>query len=605
MFQSEHIRNIAIIAHIDHGKTTLLDNLLKQSAVFQSHQKVPDRVMDSYDQEKERGITIFAKHTSIEYKGTKINIIDTPGHADFSGEVERVLGMVNSVLLLVDAREGPMPQTRFVLMKSLQMGLKPIVILNKIDREHADPEKALDLTFDLFAELGANDDQLDFKHCYASGLAGFAMMNIDDPRDNLEPLFKMIVDEVPAPTGDANAPFLMQSASIGYDDYTGRKAIGRILAGSVKKGQQVKRINAKGEETKFRVQKVEGHAGLKQVEIEEMGVGDITAISGLEDVTIGDTLCALENTTELKPIVLEEPTLSIDMMVNSGPFAGQDGKNLTMNKLRERLIREKKSNVTYTIKDDPNDTERITISGRGELHLGVLLEAMRRESYEFCVSKPQVITKEIDGKKCEPLESAHIEVPNEFSGAIIEELGKRKGEMKNMHVDEHDICHLEFLIPTRGLMGYRNQFLTATRGLGILTSVYNSYAPWKGDIAGRQQGVLIAMTPGRTNGYACFYLQERSTLFCKPGDMVYEGMVVGENVRDNDMVVNITKAKQLSNMRASGKDEAIILTPPRVFTLEEAIDFIANDEYLEVTPKHIRMRKRYLDENERKRKGKK
>ena len=604
MYSPQHIRNIAIIAHIDHGKTTMLDQMLKQSAVFGAHQKVPERVMDSYDQEKERGITIFSKHTSVFYGDTKINIIDTPGHADFSGEVERVLGMVNSVLLLVDAREGPMPQTRFVLKKSLEMGLKPIVILNKIDRPHADPEKALDLTFDLFSELGATDDQLDFQHCYASGLAGFAMMKLDEPRENFKPLFDLIVKAVPAPTGDMDAPFLMQSATIGYDDFIGRKAYGRIAAGTIKPGQTIQRINHNGEKKSFRILRVEGYVGLKPVEMKEAGVGDIIALSGLEDVTIGDILCDPANTLELKPILLEEPTLSIDFMVNSSPFAGQDGKKITFNKIRDRLLREKKSNVTYRIDECANDAERIKISGKGELHLAVLIEAMRREDFEFSVSKPQVIIKEIDGKTCEPMELAHLEVPNEFSGGIIEEFARRKAEMQALNVDENDIAHLEFMIPTRGLMGYRNTFLTATRGLGILTSVFDHYAPYKGAITTRNNGVMIAMSSGRTNSYACNTLQERSALFVKPGDMVYEGMVVGENARDNDMVVNIIKPKALTNMRASGKDEAIILTPPRVFTLEQAIDFMSDDELVEITPKFIRLRKLYLTENERKRKSK-
>lgn len=604
MYQPQHIRNIAIIAHIDHGKTTMLDQMLKQSQIFGSHEKVPERVMDSYDQERERGITIFSKHTSIFYGDTKINIIDTPGHADFSGEVERVLGMVNSVLLLVDAREGPMPQTRFVLKKSLEMGLKPIVVLNKIDRPHADAEKALDLTFDLFSELGATDEQLDFEHCYASGLSGFAMMGIDDERKDFKPLFDLVVQSVPAPTGDLEAPFLMQSATIGYDDFIGRRAYGRIAAGTVKPGQTIQRINHDGVAKSFRILRVEGYVGLKAVEMEVAGVGDIIAISGLEDVTIGDILCDPANTLELPAIRLEEPTLSIDFMVNSSPFAGQDGKKITFNKIRDRLFREKKSNVTYRIDDTPDNAERITVSGKGELHLAVLIEAMRREDFEFSVSKPQVIIKEIDGKKCEPIEIAHLEVPNEFSGGIIEEFAKRKGEMQSLNVDENDIAHLEFLIPTRGLMGYRNTFLTATRGLGILTSVFDHYAPHKGSIDARNNGVMIAMSTGRTNSYACNTLQERSDLFVKPGDMVYEGMVVGENARDNDMVVNIIKPKALTNMRASGKDEAIMLTPPRVFTLEQAIDFIANDELVEVTPKHIRLRKLYLSENARKRANK-
>jgi len=601
MFNAKNIRNIAIIAHIDHGKTTLLDSLLKQSEIFHNHAKIPERVMDSYDQERERGITIFSKHTSIFYGDYKINIIDTPGHADFSGEVERVLGMVNSVLLLVDAREGPMPQTRFVLMKSLRMGLKPIVILNKIDRPHADPDRALNLTFDLFSELGATDEQLDFRYCYASGLDGFAMIHPEDPKENMKPLFELILEAVPEPQGDMEDPFLMQAATVGYDDYIGRQASGRILAGSVTKGMTINRINKDGEQKTFRVQRVEGHHGLHKVEMEEAGVGDIVVISGIDDVTIGDTICALDNTVTLTPIAVEEPTMSIDIMVNSGPFSGKEGKNLTMNKIRERLMKEKRSNVTLQIETPEGAIDKVTVSGRGELHLAVLIEAMRRENFEFVVSKPQVIIKIIDGMKCEPIESAHVEVPDEFAGTIIKELGYRKGEMQSLDTDDHGITRMIFLIPTRGLMGYRNELLTATKGLGIMTSHFDNFSPWKGDIPGRQRGVMISICSGSANSYACAQLQARSTLFVNPGDPVYDGMIVGENSRNKDLAVNITRGKQLTNVRASGKDDAIMLIPPRIITLEDAIDFIEDDELVEITPKSIRLRKYYLNENERKR----
>lgn len=600
MFKPEKIRNIAIIAHIDHGKTTMLDSLLKQSAVFHDHEKIPERVMDSYDQEKERGITIFAKHTSIFYEDFKINIIDTPGHADFSGEVERVLGMVNSVILLVDAKEGPMPQTRFVLMKSLKLGLCPIVVLNKIDRPHADPEKALNHTFDLFVDLGANDKQLDFSYCYASGINGYAMLHLTDPKINMKPLFDLIVQKVPPPTGDLEAPFLMQSATIEYDDYIGCQACGRILAGSIKKGTQIDHINRAGSRKSCRVQRIEGYHGLKKIEMEEGGVGDILTISGIEDVSIGDTLCSPENTIKLPPIYIEEPTLSVDIMVNSGPLAGRDGKHLTMNKIRERLLKEKKANATLRIDTYADAVDKITVSGRGELHLAVLIEAMRREGFEFLISKPQVIIKEIDSVKCEPMETAHIEIPDEFSGTVIQEMGLRKGEMQSLDKDEHNITRMDFIIPTRGLMGCYGELLTATKGLVIMTSIFESYAPWKGVIPGRKRGVLISICSGTSNGYACFGLQERSTLFVPPGVDVYEGMIVGENSRDNDLVVNVTKAKQLTNIRSAGKDENILLTPPRTFTLEEAISYIADDEFVEITPNHIRLRKRYLTENDRK-----
>ncbi|MDR3623879.1 MAG: translational GTPase TypA [Chlamydiales bacterium] len=601
MYSPEKIRNIAIIAHIDHGKTTMLDALLKQSNVFRGNELVPERVMDSYDQEKERGITIFAKHTSIFFKDFKINIIDTPGHADFSGEVERILGMVNCVLLLVDAQEGPMPQTRFVLSKSLKKGLCPIVVLNKIDRPHADPDKVLNETFDLFTELGANDEQLDFKYCYASGLGGFAIKNVNDKHVDMQPLFELIVEVVPPPPGAIENPFLMQAATIGYDDFLGRQASGRILEGSVKKGQTIAQVTPEGVVTKHKVTKIQGYFGIEKIELEEAGAGDIVGLYGIPEVTIGDTLCDPENIVQLPPITLEEPTVSIDIMVNNSPFVGKDGNHVTMNKIRDRLMHEKRANISLRIEDSEAGQDAITVSGRGELHLSVLIEAMRREGFEMTLSKPRVIIKEVNGTKEEPIERVHIEVPAEYSGTVIEELSKRKGEMQSLDTDEHDITRIEFLIPTRGLMGYRNKFLTVTRGLGILTSIFDRFEPMKGAMPARSRGVLISMCDGKTNGYACFNLQDRGTLFVSPGDEVYEGMVVGENSRDNDLMINTTKAKQLTNVRASGSDENIILIPPRLFTLEQAIDFIDDDEQIEVTPKFIRLRKRYLKEIDRKR----
>lgn len=604
MYPPEKIRNIAIIAHIDHGKTTLLDSLLKQSNIFRDNQAIPERIMDSYDQEKERGITIFAKHTSVHFEDFKINIIDTPGHADFSGEVERILGMVNSVLLLVDAQEGPMPQTRFVLSKSLKMGLRPIVVLNKIDRPHADPDRVLDSTFDLFTELGATDEQLDFRYCYASGLSGFAIHHLDEPHVNMKPLFELIVNAVAPPPGSIDAPFLMQAATIAYDDYVGRQACGRILDGTVRKGQQIIHYDAKGEQNRCTVTRIENYLGIQKIEVEEACVGDIVCLSGIPEVTIGDTLCDPKNVVRLPPIHLDEPTVSIDMTVNNSPFVGKSGKHVTMNKLRDRLLREKRANISLRIEESSEEQDKITVAGRGELHLAVLIEAMRREGYEFSISKPQVVIKEIDGQRCEPIERVHIEVPEEYSGAVIEELSKRRGELHHLDTDEHGITALEFVMPTRGLMGYRNEFLTATRGLGILTSIFEKFSPWKGAIPGRSRGVLVSMCLGKANGYACFNLQERSVLFVSPGEEVYEGMVVGENSRENDLVVNVIKGKQLTNVRASGSDENIILTPPRKFTLEQAIDYIQDDELIEVTPDAIRMRKRHLTENERKRKDK-
>lgn len=603
MFQPKKIRNIAIIAHIDHGKTTMLDSLLKQSNIFRDNEKIPERVMDSYDQEKERGITIFAKHTSIFFEDYKINIIDTPGHSDFSGEVERVLGLVNCVLLLVDAQEGPMPQTRFVLSQALKMGLRPIVVLNKIDRPHADPDRALNLTFDLFVELGATDEQLDFPICYASGLSGFATKELKDPRVDMRPLFELIIEKVPFPPGNMDLPFLMQATTLSYDDFIGRQGCGRILEGKIKKGQTITRVDKNGHPTQHRIVRIEGYHGLKKVELEEAGVGDIVSISGIPEILIGDTLCDSNHVVQLPPIALAEPTLSIEISVNNGPLVGRDGKNITMNKIRDRLMLEKRANISLKIEEVASRDDAIRVCGRGELHLAVLIEAMRREEYEFVISKPQVIVKQIDGADHEPMEVAHIEIPQDFSGPVIEELSRRKGEMRALNTNEHSITTIEFLIPTRGLMGYKNEFMTVTRGLGILTSVFDSYAPWKGEIPGRTKGALISNGPGKVTGYACFGIQERGSLFVGPGDEVYEGMVVGENSRDNDLVVNVVKGKQLTNVRASGSDENIILTPPRMFTLEQAIDYIQDDELVEVTPHFIRLRKRYLSENDRKRKG--
>ncbi len=603
MYTPNKIRNIAIIAHIDHGKTTLLDSLLKQSNIFRDNELVSERMMDSYDQEKERGITIFAKHTSLFFEDYKINIIDTPGHSDFSGEVERVLGLVNCVLLLVDANEGPMPQTRFVLSQALKIGLRPVVVLNKIDRPNADPERALNLTFDLFVELGATDEQLDFPICYASGLSGFATRKLEDPRVDMRPMFELVIEVVPPPPGNIDLPFLMQATTLSYDNFLGREACGRILEGKIRKGAQITRVDSHGAATQHKVVRIEGYLGLKRVEMDEAGVGDIVNIAGIPEIMIGDTLCAPDHIVQLPPITLAQPTLSIDIMVNNSPFVGKDGKHVTMNKIRDRLYQEKRANITLKIEEIPGREDAMRVAGRGELHLSVLIEAMRRENFEFTLSKPQVILKEEAGQTLEPFEIAHIEVPHAYSGLVIEELSRRKGEMRALSTNEHNITTLEFFIPTRGLMGYRNEFMTVTRGLGILTSVFDSFEPHKGPIPGRIRGVMISACLGKSTPYALFNLQERGTLFCNPGDEVYEGMVVGENSRDNDIVVNVAKEKHLTNVRASGSDENVILTPPRRFTLEQAIDFIADDELIEVTPNFIRLRKRYLTENERKRKG--
>ena len=598
----EKIRNLAIIAHIDHGKTTLIDALLKEANIFRENEDIPERIMDSYELEKERGITIFAKHTSLTYRDIKINLIDTPGHSDFSGEVERVLGMCNSVLLLIDAKEGPMPQTRFVLSKALKMGLCPIVVMNKIDRPNTSPEEALDKTFDLFVELGATDEQLDFLYCYVSALKGYALNDLQDEKKDLTPLFEMILEKAPPPSGRLDMPFLMQASSLSYNDFLGQGATGRILEGKIKKGTSLTLVDASGHPSSFKVTRIEGHIGLNKVEINEAGVGDIVSIFGAGEMMIGDTLCDPNHIKQLPKVELGQPTLSVEIEVNSGPFAGKEGKHVTINKIRKRLYREKKSNISLKVTEIPGREEAIAISGRGELHLSILMEAMRRENFEFLVSKPKVIFKMIHGEKHEPIEHTHIEVPDIFSGAIIEELSRRKGQMHSLSTNEHQITTLEFYLPTRGLIGYRNEFLTMTKGQGILTSIFHSYAPYKGTIPARKHGVLISINEGKTTTYAAFNLQSRGSLFVKPSDPVYEGMIVGKNNRENDLVVNMTKEKQLTNVRASGSDENLLLTPPICLTLEQAMDFIQEDEFIEVTPKSIRLRKKMLKENERKRK---
>ncbi len=603
MYHPEKIRNVAIIAHIDHGKTTLVDSLLKQANIFRDNEKIQERVMDSNDQERERGITIFAKQTCIYFEDYKINIIDTPGHADFSGEVERILGMVNSVLLLVDAQEGPMPQTRFVLMKSLRMGLKPVVIINKVDRPHADPDRVLNETFDLFTELGANDEQLDFAYCYASGLSGFAIRDIHDERKDMRPMLELITEKVSPPSGNLENPFLMQVTSVGYDDYVGRLACGRILQGSIKKNQQLLHMSNQ-EQKKGSIAKIEGFLGIQKVEMEEAGVGDIVTIAGFPSATIGDTLCDPNNPTMLPPIILDAPTVSVDLSVNNSPFVGKSGSHVTMNKIRDRLEKEKRSNISLNISMDANQ-EQITVAGRGELHLAVLIEQMRREGYEFNLSKPKVITREEAGTLMEPMERVHVDVPEAYSGAVIEQLSKRKGEMQSLETTPEGMTRMVFVIPMRGLIGYRNEFLTMTRGLGVLTSLFEGYAPWKGAIAGKNRGALISGCAGASSAYALWNLQDRGTLFVGPGDEVYEGMVVGEHSRENDLVVNTTKGKQLTNVRAAGSDENITLTPPIKLTLEQAIDYIRDDEYVEVTPDSIRLRKKLLTENDRKRNDRK
>ncbi len=594
----EEIRNIAIIAHVDHGKTTLVDHMLKQTGAWRENQHVEKRVMDSNALEKERGITILAKNLSVHYKKYKINIIDTPGHADFGGEVERTLKMVDGVLLLVDAAEGPLPQTKFVLKKSLDLGLKPVVVINKIDRKDARANEVLDEVFDLFVSLGANEEQLDFPFVYAIAKQGIAKINLEDEDKNLTPLFDLIIEKVPAPVCDPDEPFQMLISAIDYNDYLGRIGIGRILNGSVKIGDNIVHINKDAKKENAKITKLYSFENIKRVEANEILAGDIGAIAGLEDVDIGDTIASPRKPEQLPFVAIDEPTITMNFMVNNSPFAGLEGRYVTTRNISERLSRELKSNVSLRVEmtDSPDSFK---VSGRGELHLAILIENMRREGYEVQLSKPQVIMKKIDDVLCEPTEHVIIDVPEEFVGIVIEKLGKRKAEMKNM-VTVNENTRLEFLIPSRGLIGYRAEFMTDTKGTGILHHNFDGYEPFKGEIVSRQRGAMVAMEGGTASAYAMFKLQERSVFFIDPGTKVYEGMVVGENSRSNDMHVNVTKTKQLTNMRASGADEAIRLEPPIILTLEQAIEWITEDEYVEVTPENIRIRKRYLTEMDRK-----
>jgi len=595
---SENIRNIAIIAHVDHCKTTLVDAMLKQSGVFRENQVITERVMDSNDLERERGITILSKNLSIHHGGLKINIVDTPGHADFGGEVERVLKMVDSVLLLVDAFDGPMPQTRFVLKKSLDLGLKPIVVINKIDRPGARPEKVVDMVFDLFCELNAHEDQLDFPVVYTSAKQGIAKLELDQESDDLEPLFGLIDRHVAPPAVDPKAPFQMLVTSIDYNDYLGRIATGKIVNGAVQTGETVALIRKDGEISRGRISKLLGYEGLKQIELTEAMAGDIVTIAGFDKIGIGETLASAEHPKSLPYVAIDEPTLSMNFMVNTSPFAGREGKYVTSRNLRDRLERELRTNVSLRV-DDTANTDTFRVSGRGELHLSILIENMRREGYELAVSKPEVIYREIDGQQCEPLEYLMIDVPEEFQGTVIEKLGPRKAEMTAMNAMD-GVNRLEFVIPARGLIGFRSEFLTDTRGTGVMNHTFHGYGPYKGAIPGRKNGVLIAMEAGETIAYSLFNLQDRGILFVGSGVQVYEGMIIGQHAKDNDLVVNACKGKKLTNVRASGSDEAIRLTTPREMSLEQALEFIDTDELVEVTPQSIRLRKRVLDENERK-----
>ena len=594
------IRNIAIIAHVDHGKTTLVDAMLKHAGVFREHEVITERVMDSNDLEKERGITILSKNLSVHHGRYKINIVDTPGHADFGGEVERVLTMVDSVLLLVDALDGPMPQTRFVLKKSLDLGLKPIVVINKIDRPGARAEEVVDMVFDLFCELNASDEQLDFPIVYTSAKLGYAKLDMASDSTSLEPLFAVVESNVHPPKGDSNAPFQLLVTNIDYNDYIGRIATGKIYSGKVKTGENLAVIKHDGSLVKGRISKLLGYEGLKQVEIEEAMTGDIVSIAGFESVGIGETLANAENPVALPYVAIDEPTISMNFIVNSSPFAGREGKLVTSRNIRERLDKELRTNVSLRVADtDAGDTFKV--SGRGELHLSILIENMRREGFEMAVSKPEVIFREVAGKKLEPMEYLVVDVPAEYQGVIIEKMGPRKGEMTSMQ-PMGDSVRLEFIIPARGLIGLRNEVLTDTRGTAVMTHTFHEYAPFRGDIPGRKNGVLIAMEHGETTGYALDALQPRGILFLPPGVEVYGGMLIGQHAKDNDLDVNPCKGKKLTNVRASGTDDAVKLAPPRVLTLEQALEFIDDDELVEVTPKSIRLRKKELDPNRRKRK---
>jgi GTP-binding protein len=609
MKQRSDIRNIAIIAHVDHGKTTLVDHMLRQTGTFRENQEVVKRVMDSNELERERGITILAKNTAILYRSAaqrepiKINIVDTPGHTDFAGEVERTLKMVDGVLLLVDAAEGPLPGTKFVLKKSLELSLKPIVVINKIDRKDARPLEVLDEVFELFLSLGATDEQLDFPTIYCIAKQGIAKREPEDESSNLEPLFQAIIANIPPPPGDTQAPFKMLVTTIDYSDYLGRLGIGRIAQGTIRLGAPMKIVHQTGKPEDARVTKIYTFYGLKRIEVDEASAGDIIAISGMEDVDIGETIAEASDPTPLLFVTIEEPTLSMNFVVNNSPFAGQDGKYVTTRHLGERLTRELRSNVSLRVELTDNP-DTFKISGRGELHLGILIETMRREGYEFQVSAPEVIYKRIADVLCEPMEHVIIDVPDEFVGVVIENLGSRKGEMRNM-IQSQGNTRLEFVVPARGLLGFRSEFMTETKGTGILHHNFHGHEPFKGELSTRHKGAVVQLEDGIATAYAMWKLQERITFFIEPGTRVYRGMIVGENAREEDIIVNVCKTKQLTNMRASGADEAIRLEPAKLHTLEQAIEWIADDEYIEVTPKSLRLRKKYLDHSERARMEKK
>ncbi|GAA7152569.1 translational GTPase TypA [Helicobacter pylori] len=595
----KNIRNIAVIAHVDHGKTTLVDGLLSQSGTFSEREKVDERVMDSNDLERERGITILSKNTAIYYKDTKINIIDTPGHADFGGEVERVLKMVDGVLLLVDAQEGVMPQTKFVVKKALSFGICPIVVVNKIDKPASEPDRVVDEVFDLFVAMGASDKQLDFPVVYAAARDGYAMKSLDDEKKNLEPLFETILEHVPSPSGSVDEPLQMQIFTLDYDNYVGKIGIARVFNGSVKKNESVLLMKSDGSKENGRITKLIGFLGLARTEIENAYAGDIVAIAGFNAMDVGDSVVDPANPMPLDPMHLEEPTMSVYFAVNDSPLAGLEGKHVTANKLKDRLLKEMQTNIA--MKCEEMGEGKFKVSGRGELQITILAENLRREGFEFSISRPEVIIKEENGVKCEPFEHLVIDTPQDFSGAIIERLGKRKAEMKAMNPMSDGYTRLEFEIPARGLIGYRSEFLTDTKGEGVMNHSFLEFRPFSGSVESRKNGALISMENGEATAFSLFNIQERGTLFINPQTKVYVGMVIGEHSRDNDLDVNPIKSKHLTNMRASGSDDAIKLTPPRTMVLERALEWIEEDEILEVTPLNLRIRKKILDPNMRKR----
>ena len=599
----QNIRNIAVIAHVDHGKTTLVDGLLSQSGTFSAHEQVDERVMDSNDLERERGITILSKNTAIQYKGTKINIIDTPGHADFGGEVERVLKMVDGVLLLVDAQEGVMPQTKFVVKKALSFGIRPIVVVNKIDKPAAEPDRVVDEVFDLFVAMEANDEQLDFPVIYAAARDGYAIKNLEDEKKNLEPLFEAILEYVPAPQGSSENPLQMQVFTLDYDNYVGKIGIARVFNGRVKKGENVMLAKSDGSKENGRITKLIGFLGLARTEIESAEAGDIVAVAGFSAVDVGDSLVDPSNPMPLDPMHLEEPTMSVYFAVNDSPLAGLEGKHVTANKIKDRLLKEMQTNIAMRCEEMGEG--KFKVSGRGELQITILAENLRREGFEFSISRPEVIVKEENGIKMEPFEHLVIDTPQEFSGAIIEKLGRRKAEMKAMNPMGEGYTRLEFEIPARGLIGYRSEFLTDTKGEGVMNHSFLEFRPFSGSVESRSNGALISMENGDATAFSLFNIQERGVLFITPQTKVYVGMVIGEHSRDNDLDVNPIKSKHLTNMRASGSDDAIKLVPPRELTLERALEWIEDDEILEITPLNIRIRKKYLDPTQRKRMGKK